>query len=120
MINDNGVDINTEIIASAEILTSIETGGEINITLDKIVAWDMVYGKPSFLDGFDINSMSYYHVQTTPSSIWTINHNMGKIGASVTIIDSANRVAFGDVTIIDINSVQVEFSSPFSGKAYVV
>ena len=120
MIDDNGVTINTEIATATEINTKIESGGEIKVSLDKIVAWNMIYGKPGFLESFDSDLYSFYYVQSTPSSIWTVTHGLGKEGISVTVIDSSGRVVVGDVRVLDSNSVMLEFSSPFSGKAYFV
>jgi hypothetical protein len=38
----------------------------------------------------------------------------------VAVVDSANRVGFGEVTYIDVNILTVDFSAGFSGRAYLV
>ena len=59
---------------------------------------------------------NYVHNQIAPVSSVTINHNLGKY-PSVTVIDTANSVVIGDVTYIDVNSLTLSFSAPFSFTA---
>jgi len=61
----------------------------------------------------------YIHHQDIPASTWTITHSMGGYPA-VAVVDSANRVGFGEVTYIDVNILTVDFSAGFSGRAYLV
>lgn len=56
--------------------------------------------------------------QAAPASTWIINHPLGGFPA-VSIVDSANTVVFGMVTYISEEQITVEFSAPFSGKAYL-
>jgi len=63
-------------------------------------------------------SLYYKHTQETAREVWTIEHNLG-IRPSVTIVDSADRVVYGDVEYIDDNTIQVSFNGEFSGKAYL-
>lgn len=65
--------------------------------------------------GGDIN---YEHRQEVASSVWTINHNLGKIPA-VAVIDSGNTIVYGDIVYPDLNTVILTFSSEFTGKAYL-
>lgn len=60
----------------------------------------------------------YVHSQGAPSDTWTITHNLGKF-PSVTVVDSGDNTVIGDVQYIDSNTVQVAFSVPFGGKAYL-
>jgi hypothetical protein len=64
-------------------------------------------------------SPQYVHDQATPSSLWTITHNLGGFPA-VSVVDSANQVGFGEVTYLSVNQLQISFSAGFSGKAYLV
>ena len=59
----------------------------------------------------------FVYSQTTPASIWTVIHNLGKYPA-VTVVDSANTEVVGDIQYIDLNSFRITFSSDFSGKAF--
>lgn len=61
--------------------------------------------------------LSFTYNQTSPSSSWTIHHNLNRF-VSVTVIDSANTEIEGEVVYIDENTVQANFSVPFSGTAY--
>jgi hypothetical protein len=60
------------------------------------------------------------HVYTTPSAsdTWNIVHNLGRF-PSVTCVDSAGTQFFGTVRYIDENSLEVTFSYPTDGKAYL-
>lgn len=62
--------------------------------------------------------LSYVFDQPTPSALWTIVHGLGK-NPSVTVVDSANTVVYGQVVYIDTNSLTVRFKAAFSGKAYL-
>lgn len=61
---------------------------------------------------------TFYFEQTTPSKVWNITHNL-KRHPSVTVIDSAESVVYGDVTYLNDDSIKIEFSAEFSGKAYL-
>ena len=61
---------------------------------------------------------TYVYTQGSASTSWLIYHNMGKF-PSVTVIDSANSIVFGEVTYIDENTLEINFSGAFSGKAFL-
>lgn len=61
---------------------------------------------------------TYTHVQSTPATVWTINHNLGRY-PSVTILDSANSEIVGDYTFVSLDRLQVQFAVPFAGTAYL-
>lgn len=56
--------------------------------------------------------------QASASASWTIQHNLEKF-PSVTVIDSANDIVYGNTTYTDENNLTITFSAPFSGKAYL-
>lgn len=62
-------------------------------------------------------SLTYIHEQIMSSSEWIVSHRLGKY-PSVTIVDSAGSVVYGDVIYISKDEVLIKFSSEFSGKAY--
>jgi|APCry1669192806_1035432.scaffolds.fasta_scaffold00836_10 hypothetical protein len=62
--------------------------------------------------------LAYVFTQTTPASVWVINHNLGKF-ASVNIVDSANDEVIGEVHYNSINQITITFSAAFSGMAYL-
>lgn len=49
---------------------------------------------------------------------WNIPHNLGRF-PSVTTIDTAGSVLYGDVTYIDDDNIFVAFSAPVAGTAYL-
>jgi hypothetical protein len=56
--------------------------------------------------------------QNTVATTWNIQHNLGKF-PSVSVINNNNVIINGEVTYIDNNNVQLNFSAGFSGKAYL-
>jgi hypothetical protein len=58
------------------------------------------------------------HTQGGAATVWTINHSLGGY-PSVTIVDSAKTVVIGEVTYISTTQVVVNFTSAFSGYAYL-
>lgn len=60
----------------------------------------------------------HLHAQPIASATWTINHSLGGY-PSVTIVDSASTVVLGEISYISTSQVQVSFSAPFSGFAYL-
>jgi hypothetical protein len=68
-------------------------------------------------DPGDGSGLSFVHTQGVASDSWTINHNLGYY-PNVTVVDSAKREVVGDVEYINTNTIQITFSSAFSGEAY--
>lgn len=60
----------------------------------------------------------HIHTQGTASTSWTITHALGGY-PSVSIVDSAKTVVFGEVQYISTTQIVVNFSSAFSGYAYL-
>lgn len=63
-------------------------------------------------------STTYTHDQTLALATWTVTHNLAKF-PSVTVVDSAGTVVIGTVVYLDANTVELDFSTAFSGKAYL-
>lgn len=62
---------------------------------------------------------NFVFTQRVSSTVWNIVHDLNKY-PSVTIVDSGgNNVYGGQVHYIDQNKLNVEFSSPFGGIAYL-
>jgi hypothetical protein len=59
----------------------------------------------------------YLHQQTAASTLWTIDHMLGKYPA-VQVKDSSGRQVYGEVTHLSTNTTRAEFSSAFSGEAF--
>lgn len=63
----------------------------------------------------------YTHTQVAPSTLWTISHMGHTVHAQVTIYDSQyEQIIPSKVHIIDINTIQVSFTSPQDGIAIVI
>jgi len=60
----------------------------------------------------------HVHTQGTASTIWTITHALGGY-PSVSIVDSAKTVVYGEVSYTSTSQIVVNFSSAFSGYAYL-
>jgi hypothetical protein len=61
---------------------------------------------------------TFIFTQAVPATTWNITHNLGKF-PSVSVINSNNVIINGEVTYIDNNNIQANFSAGFSGKAYL-
>ena len=60
----------------------------------------------------------HIHTQGTASATWTIAHGLGGY-PSVMVVDSAKTVVYGEVSYTSTSQVVVNFSSAFSGYAYL-
>ena len=80
---------------------------ELNKVYDFAVFTLPSQGSPTFV--FD---------QAAPATVWNIQHNLGKF-PSVSVVNNNDIVINGEVTYIDNNNVQLNFSAGFSGKAYL-
>lgn len=65
--------------------------------------------------GGDLN---YTHIQIAATTLWSVIHNLGKF-PSVTVIDSGDNEVIGDVLYLSNNSLEISFTVPFSGTAYL-
>jgi hypothetical protein len=65
-----------------------------------------------------VGQTTYTHDQASPSSSWTITHNLGR-RPSVTIVDSAGNVQIGEVLYNSDNQITVTFAASFGGYAYL-
>jgi hypothetical protein len=61
---------------------------------------------------------AYTYEQLVASNHWVIDHPLGK-RPSVTVIDSAGTVVYGNVSYEGTNRVVVDFLTIFSGFAYL-
>ena len=79
---------------------------------------DAYYDLISFVLSSESQDKSFIFTQTIPSTVWTINHNLNKY-PSVSVVNVNNILIYGDVSYIDTNNVELNFSAAFSGKAYI-
>ena len=64
------------------------------------------------------NSPTTIVSQSTPSTLWTIVHNLGKFPSVVTV-DTTNRLIEGEVEYVNANSLTVAFNVAEAGSAYL-
>jgi len=62
---------------------------------------------------------TFTHTQSSSSAEWTIAHNLGYRPGGVSIVDSAENVVMGDIVHSSDNQIVINFSSAFTGKAYL-
>ncbi len=74
----------------------------------------------SYVDGAidAVAVQAYIHDQITPSVTWTIPHNLG-FYPNVSVVDSGGNEVEGVITYIDVDNLQVAFTDPFGGKAFL-
>ena len=65
-----------------------------------------------------IEDKNFVFSQNVASDLWYVVHDLSKY-PSVTVVDSGMNVVIGEVTYIDENTLQIKFTVPFSGKAYL-
>jgi hypothetical protein len=63
-------------------------------------------------------TLRHVHTQASVSSKWEITHTLGG-RPSVTVVDSSGTIVIGEVTYNSDIAVTIEFTSPFSGFAYL-
>lgn len=61
----------------------------------------------------------YVHTQATPSSTWTINHNLNGHPTAV-VLDSAGTQCEGTFSYPSTNQMVIEFTAQFTGTAYII
>lgn len=64
------------------------------------------------------NAGTYTHVQGVPATVWTVTHNLG-FKPSVTVIDTDESEIEGDVSYLNLNTLQITFSVIVAGTAYM-
>ena len=87
------------------------------ITANGIITSDEYYGFAAYPE-VTSGDKNFVFTQGTPASTWTITHNLNKF-PSVSVVNSANEVVYGEIDYIDVNSLTVTFNGGFSGKAYL-
>ena len=63
-------------------------------------------------------TVGYIYQQTTPASVWTITHNLGKCPA-VCVVDTSGNEVVGQLQHVNVNQLILTFSAPFSGEAFL-
>lgn len=96
-------------VANAYQIDLIPISGNQSATLENEVnyAWSAVDG-----------DKNYVHTQGSASATWSITHNLNK-KPSVSVVNSSDEIVVGEVTYTNDNSLTINFSGGFTGKAYL-
>ena len=65
-----------------------------------------------------LGDKTFIFTQAVPNKVWNIAHTLDKY-ASVSVVNNNNIIINGEVTYIDKNNVELNFSAGFAGKAYL-
>lgn len=92
---------------------TIVVGADVQAALDSIEAFvGSIVGADAF---------GYEHTQLVGSLTWTIAHGQNTKRVSITIWDQNDEQVIADlVKIIDLNTVQINFNSPATGRAILL
>ena len=61
----------------------------------------------------------FVFVQSQSSTVWNINHSLNKFYPSVSVEDEFGEAIVGNVKAIDKNNLQIIFTIPSRGTAYL-
>lgn len=59
---------------------------------------------------------SFEFVQSSPLTIWTVNHNLGRY-PDVTVLSVGGAEVEASITSTSINQTIIQFTTPFAGRA---
>ena len=66
------------------------------------------------------NSKSFEHIQTQASTLWIVNHNLGRWPSSVTVVTVGGVEVDAGVINVSTNILHVEFATPFVGRVRII
>lgn len=89
-----------------------------NLASNGSLAIDGHYIFSEFADPNKVGDLNYTHNQIAASSSWEITHNLGK-HPSVSVVDSGGNWVVGDIAYTNENTLTINFTAAFSGKAYL-
>lgn len=70
-----------------------------------------------------IQSFGYTHTQESATTVWTINHNLGReviVDVAVDFQGAREKILPKSIIVVNENTLRVTFSNPFTGTARVV
>lgn len=109
---------------TTEVYTGIIVGGEggvsnynLLINKPKINGVELMGNKTAQELGIE-EDKNFIFTQYVASNLWIVEHNLNK-RPSVTVVDTGENVIIGDIKYLDNNSLQIIFTYPFSGYAYL-
>lgn len=96
------------------------SSGVVWVCISSITSGDSydAWGRKAITQEAGTGDLHYAHSQSVAAATWAIAHNLGKY-PSVTVVDSGGTEVEGDIDHLSINSCNIIFSAPFTGKAYL-
>ena len=88
--------------------------GDVTIT-SAAAGQGLVYNGSAWVN----KATTFTFTQASSSAAWTVTHNLGYRPGGVSIVDSAENVVMGDIVHSSDNELVINFSSAFTGKAYI-
>ena len=82
------------------------------------LSFNKYYDVMNFALAADSTDKTFIFNQGVPAVQWVISHNLGKFPA-VSVVNNNKVLINGEVTYIDNNNLEVNFSAGFAGQAYL-
>lgn len=114
-VNPNANYIHVDAAVSPEVLVLARTQ-TISVNPSTQTVSVINSGPPGPPGGGGGASAYYKHDQNIPSTVWTVNHNLG-VRTNVAIYDSTNDEVDADVQYIDDNTTIITFAYAITGCA---
>ncbi len=67
----------------------------------------------------DMGDIWHLHEQTTPSTEWTINHNLNRPVGSARVKDASGNEVVGEVADVTVNQATITFTIAIAGEAII-
>jgi hypothetical protein len=73
------------------------------------------------ISGQVANVIQYIHAQTTPATVWTVQHNLGRRPTSVTVFSLDYAIQWDEYSVrhLDTNSLYITADLAFPGVALI-
>ena len=111
-------DINLALACSNDDLLATVDFTVNQVYLDSIINRIEVLENVNITNNIDEKDLHYTHIQSVPSTLWTIEHNLNKL-ASVRIEDADGNDVIGEIDYVSTNKLIINFVIPVLGKAYL-
>lgn len=89
----------------------------LRISVDFITSNGTITNNETVVISSSVAVDRHHRTGVMDGDIWQIEHNLGKY-PSITVVDTANNVIYGEVNYNDFNNVTITFTSSVTGYAY--
>jgi hypothetical protein len=84
------------------------------------VTWSTTGAPASATGHIPIRDEDYIHYQTTPSTVWTINHNLQAAGFNVEVWSNDEYIYPESIVLTSLNTTTLTFAEPVDGYAMLI